>query len=394
MSGTTFALTLSGTTSTSLNLSGASPVFNLGTGATGGYINMVALSSSTTGAKLYNYGGNLYWGGTNIIGSLMPTGTTGQTLYYNGTNWVATSNLYNNGTNIGIGTTSPSALLEISQSGADALQFDRFSGYYAYIGLSDPVGVDGLRFEVKDNTVGIDWLDGILITPHGGGTADKLAVGIASTSPQALLHVWQDNNAISPLPTNLADNNLLVGPYMIPGAIDGAVVSTDNGSGHAGFYFADQTMSSAGSSAGNYFSLYDYASNASIWTPTTGNIITFASNGNVGIGTTSPANALDVCGTIRAKEVTVQTGWCDYVFNPAYNLPPLDETEKFIKQNNHLPDVPTTEDVEKNGVKVGEMEAVLLKKVEEMTLYIIDLKKQNDKLQVQIDELKAQKADK
>ncbi|WP_320052039.1 hypothetical protein [uncultured Acetobacteroides sp.] len=103
-------------------------------------------------------------------------------------------------------------------------------------------------------------------------------------------------------------------------------------------------------------------------------------NGNVGIGTSNPQNLLDVNGTIRAKEVKVESGWADFVFKPDYQLKPLAEVEQFITTNGHLPEIPTTKEVEQNGVNLGEMNAKLLQKVEELTLYLIDQSKKIDQL--------------
>ncbi|WP_320052052.1 hypothetical protein [uncultured Acetobacteroides sp.] len=100
------------------------------------------------------------------------------------------------------------------------------------------------------------------------------------------------------------------------------------------------------------------------------------SKGNIGIGTSTPQNLLDVNGTIRAKEVKVESGWADFVFKPDYQLKPLSEVEQFITTNGHLPEVPTAKEVEQNGVNLGEMNAKLLQKVEELTLYLIEQKKE------------------
>lgn len=101
--------------------------------------------------------------------------------------------------------------------------------------------------------------------------------------------------------------------------------------------------------------------------------------GGVGIGTTSISSyKLSVNGTIRAKEVKVETGWSDFVFEENYPLKPLTEVEAFIKENGHLPDIPSAKEVEENGVNVGEMEAKLLQKIEELTLYVIELNKENE----------------
>jgi hypothetical protein len=110
--------------------------------------------------------------------------------------------------------------------------------------------------------------------------------------------------------------------------------------------------------------------------------------GKLGIGTTSPGSyKLAVEGKIGAREVNVTTAsWADYVFDDAYKLPSLQELEAYIKLNNHLPDVPTEAEVKANGVNLGEMNVLLLKQVEELTLYVIE---QNKKIQ-QIDSLKAE----
>jgi len=100
--------------------------------------------------------------------------------------------------------------------------------------------------------------------------------------------------------------------------------------------------------------------------------------GNVGIGMTNPTNKLDVNGTIHSKEVKVDmAGWSDFVFKKEYNLPTLEEVEKHITEKGHLENIPSEEEVLKNGINLGEMNAKLLQKIEEMMLYIIEIKKEN-----------------
>ena len=100
-------------------------------------------------------------------------------------------------------------------------------------------------------------------------------------------------------------------------------------------------------------------------------------NGNVGIGVSNPLNKLDVNGLIHAKEVKVDLqNWPDYVFKKEYGLMPLAEVEKFIKENGHLSNIPSASEVEKDGVKLGEMNAKFLEKIEELTLYVIQLNKE------------------
>lgn len=112
------------------------------------------------------------------------------------------------------------------------------------------------------------------------------------------------------------------------------------------------------------------------------------SGGNVGIGTNNPGSKLAVNGKIDCKEVEVTlTGWPDFVFADDYKLRTLTEVEKFIIENNHLPDVPSEKEVLENGVNVGEMHSTLLRKIEELTLYMIELKKENEEMKGQFKEL-------
>jgi hypothetical protein len=102
------------------------------------------------------------------------------------------------------------------------------------------------------------------------------------------------------------------------------------------------------------------------------------------IGTTNNLTQykLAVGGDMIAEKIKVklQSGWADYVFEPTYKLPTLKEVEEFIKENKHLPGVPSAAEIEKNGLDLGDGQAVLLKKIEEMTLYMIDMNKKIEKL--------------
>lgn len=111
------------------------------------------------------------------------------------------------------------------------------------------------------------------------------------------------------------------------------------------------------------------------------NIIDLLVDGNVGIGLTNPTEKLEVNGKIRAKEIKVETsGWPDYVFSPSYKKMPLAELEKFIQKNGHLPEIPSAKEVELNGVELGEMNKLLLKKIEELTLHLIEQGKEIEAL--------------
>jgi hypothetical protein len=114
--------------------------------------------------------------------------------------------------------------------------------------------------------------------------------------------------------------------------------------------------------------------------------------GNVGIGitntTTDPDYKLFVDKGIKTKKIKVtQTAWPDYVFHQQYKLPSLIEVEKYIKANNHLPEVPSAKEIETDGLNLGDNQATLLKKIEELTLYIIDLNKKSEEQNKKIAEL-------
>jgi hypothetical protein len=116
------------------------------------------------------------------------------------------------------------------------------------------------------------------------------------------------------------------------------------------------------------------------------NAITIDRAGDVGINTTSPNYKLDVKGTIRAEEVIVSTGWSDFVFEDDYKLRSLSEVEHFINRNGHLPDVPSAAEIKAKGVSVGDAQTVLLQKIEELTLYMIDQQKEIRSLKQQVKE--------
>ncbi len=125
-------------------------------------------------------------------------------------------------------------------------------------------------------------------------------------------------------------------------------------------------------------------------TGSTDRLIIKAGTGNIGIGTTDTFGyKLAVNGTIGAKEVIVETTslWPDYVFGEEYKLPSLNEVEAFAKTNKHLPNVPNQQEVKENGVNVGEMNVILLKKIEELTLYIIEQQKQINSLTEKVNAL-------
>jgi hypothetical protein len=110
--------------------------------------------------------------------------------------------------------------------------------------------------------------------------------------------------------------------------------------------------------------------------------VLITNNGYVGIGTVNPDSRLTVNGDIHATEVKVTSSVPapDYVFAPDYKLKSLKEVEEFINKNSHLPEIPSAKEIEKNGLFLAEMNMNLLKKVEELTLYMIEQSKEIETL--------------
>ncbi|MFI5161966.1 MAG: hypothetical protein ACHQHN_11850 [Sphingobacteriales bacterium] len=112
-------------------------------------------------------------------------------------------------------------------------------------------------------------------------------------------------------------------------------------------------------------------------------MVKYDSNGNVGIGTINTNGyQLAVNGNIHARQVNVDlNNWNDYIFSPGYPLKTLSEVKTYIDKNHHLPDIPSEQEMVKNGLNVGEMNKLLVKKVEELTLYLIEQNKRIEKLE-------------
>ncbi|PSL44630.1 hypothetical protein CLV51_1052 [Chitinophaga niastensis] len=213
----------------------------------------------------------------------------------------------------------------------------------------DPGGRTDLRIAARNNSA--TWTDVMNITSLGN-------VGIGTTSPSAGLHVTQ----VSILPNGDRAAAILGNAYndwtyfggnaggKIRGSNEGyLVLETNPGSNNAMF----------------------------INSVSSGNILMVNGGGNVGIGTnTTNGYKLAVNGIIGARRVKVeQITWADFVFQSNYELPSLQYVENFIQKNNHLPDIPSAQQVKEDGLDLGEMNKQLLQKVEELTLYIIELNK-------------------
>lgn len=149
---------------------------------------------------------------------------------------------------------------------------------------------------------------------------------------------------------------------------------------------ANETVLLGYNSSGDYsfVSSWDWGSSAPR------DLILNGNGGNVGVGTLNPSHTLSVNGTIRAKEITVNTGWSDFVFEDDYRLMALEEVEQYIHKHGHLPGIPSASEVDNNGVSLGDISAKLLQKIEEMTLHIIQQEKELRRLNAALQEVQSE----
>ena len=195
-------------------------------------------------------------------------------------------------------------------------------------------------------------------------------VGIGTTSPTTKLHVYGGDFRVTATDADGADI------YAIGNDGKGIDLFSQNGNG----YIKTDTDG------------MDLILGAGFWggtgsTPSNTRFV-LKPDGKIGIGTASPQSLLAVNGTITAKKVVVtSTGWPDYVFGDDYNLMPLAEVAAYIATNGRLPEVPSAEEVAASGLSLGESQALLLKKIEELTLYMIQIQKENVALKKRVDKL-------
>ncbi len=213
-------------------------------------------------------------------------------------------------------------------------------------------------------------------------------IGIGTDSPKARLEIVSAGSVYTRTPTLTVKDLTNRGTMFLESATDNP---TD-------FVFKNNNrfswVMSTRSSSDNYALRFYPSVNGTSWHNPT---LTMLTNGNVGIGTTNPGNyKLAVEGVIGAREIKVTLdSWSDFVLKKGYELKNLEKVERFIEENNHLPDIPSEKEVKENGIRVGEMNAKLLQKIEELTLYVIDLNKEmkflkqkNVKLENEIEKLK------
>ncbi|MER0439290.1 hypothetical protein [Emticicia sp. W12TSBA100-4] len=268
---------------------------------------------------------------------------------------------------VGIGTSSPGFLLNFPNAVGDKISLWGNTGnHYGF-------GIQGSLLQIHSDISSSDIAFG-----HGTSAAftEKMrikgdgSVGIGTATPLQNFVVTGDN------------------PAMIIGH---NASSHSSNSVESGRIYFDEGVNTTSGRCG-FEMHYDGSTNKfeinSGCTAFVNNLTITRSTGNVGIGTANPTNKLDVNGIIRGNEVIVETGWADYVFQDDYKLKPLSEVEAFIKENKHLPSVPSAAKIQEKGAHVAELMTKMMEKIEELTLYSIEQKKEIDELKKRLDEKK------
>ncbi len=202
-------------------------------------------------------------------------------------------------------------------------------------------------------------------------------VGVGTASPDALLTLYQTQNTLSYLDYYNVSTGSSAG-------IDLRLITQN--AGNTGLAIIDMVKYQSGP-----FVISNNDSTGTIsFNTANAERLHISANGNVGIGTTNPQHLLHVAGTIGAEEVLVTSTGADYVFEPGYQLQPLSEVAAYIKANHHLPDIPSADEVKQMGMGVGEMEAKLLAKIEELTMHMIKAEERADRLEKQNKELQSE----
>jgi hypothetical protein len=277
-----------------------------------------------------------------------------------------TTNSFPSSGNVGIGTTAPGAPLTVvgnfGQQNANQAAILTYVGYNPLANEPTYSAISGLYQVGKTGpnnvtgSLGLRGLEGWVINSGSGTVSEAVGVaGVVQNGGSGTISRGYGAYIFAPIAAPSSPIATAFGMYISPQMAPGVTTAY-------GLY-------SAGASDISYFA------------------------GKVGIGTTTPPYPLSVEGKIGAREVIVEsTQWSDYVFQPGYRLRPLSEVRAYIQAHHHLPEIPSETDVKEKGVNVGEMQAKLLAKIEELTLHMIQaderiqaLERQNHELQDRVE---------
>ena len=311
--------------------------------------------------------------------------------------------------NVGIGTTNPTSQLSILNNNNSQAAVNIAFGAYGILGQTDygtvdkgivlgnniKGGVNGYKYNITTSSYGAR---GITLDKDGIGFLTGLGATTSGAAINTPTRMFINNSGNVGIGEPNPGSNLVV-----KGTGGSSVfVLTDNG---ASGYRQTFRTNSGGSLSWNWGEVGNESTYMSIilqggqnqWDNKTRDLVfrstaknpimvLGASTGNVGIGTTDTKGyKLAVAGSagVIAEKFVVkqQINWPDYVFQEEYKLCSLIDLEMFIKKHSHLPEVPSAEEVKSTGLDLGETQTLLLKKIEELTLYVIELNKKIEKLE-------------
>ncbi len=278
---------------------------------------------------------------------------------------VTSNDLYWDNGQIGIGLNNPTSKLDIALN--TNFMYEDVSGFrltYPIPGIGGPGIINENIFEIRQKTLNNNHSTKMVVKVNG-----NVGIGVQSNDP-------------------FLNNQRLVVTDRNPKQIDMHVIGFGLIDGQNGSLLLGSETGAPYGEWGIEYNDYGSIAGLNFWKPAGsngfGNYFMFISDkGNVSIGTNdSKGYKFAVKGDMIAEKVVVKlhADWPDFVFAKKYGLMPLDEVETFIEKNHHLPNIPSAKEVEEKGIDLGEMNAALLQKVEELTLYVIELKKEIEDL--------------
>lgn len=278
--------------------------------------------------------------------------------------WGLATQFLNNGNmlidgNLGIGT--PTHKLEVNGN----INMAGRSGRRLFMG-----GAGGSTFGIANDSTYPNY--GIFYTE---GEPDYVSISLNGNTTAGVMNIFGNGNVA--IGTTATTAKLEIFNTAQAGHL--LLTANDNPNADATRIDIDFKVANQGHTVGRIASTYDNSANGGsgglrFYTRNQGDLIENARInylGNMGIATTTPGHKLDVIGTIRSREVKVDLLGADSVFEHDYQLMPLHELEKYIKDNKHLPEIALAKEMQENGVNLGDLNTQLLQKIEELTLYTI-----------------------
>jgi hypothetical protein len=354
-----------------------------------------------TGDQYHLYGPNSTWseylqvGGNGQVTDHAFVAVTNGNLHLDSKAGFATYiNYYNKGNTylnvqdgrVGIGTTFPATKFEVQQpasgwtmnsrvNAASVGEINGFKFYSGYIGDDKWAGIASVAESLHSNKTGLALYSGMTERLRISGDGN---VGIGTSNPTELFNVNGNaqldrlrlGNAVFSANSRNSINSFNTGQD--PGLLTGWIAADFGGADNA----SDRLVIGSGFGGRTIIGTHNY--NLTQWG---GDLIINPTGSKVGIGTYEPKEMLTVNGKISAIEIRVNgQGAPDYVFEEGYKIGTLEEVDHYIKANKHLPEIPSAKELERDGMAVGEMNRLLLKKIEELTLHLIIKDKQYGEL--------------